>query len=147
MTVVSFIIFQGGILSLSLCRLALDLWEWCLRRENFSSRGSHSRRRVLCGGFSLQGLIPSYSVGSESCRFFGPIYRMFSSPLELVLFASAFNFRLPKLLLSVPGCSGVENRRSVVFPGRVFDFTRFSLLSSPLDLGQVSPGTKQTFSW
>ena len=35
MTVVSFIIFQGGILSLSLCRLALDLWEWCLRRRIF----------------------------------------------------------------------------------------------------------------
>ena len=35
MTVVSFIFFQGGILSLSLCRLALDLWEWCLRRRIF----------------------------------------------------------------------------------------------------------------
>ena len=35
MTVVSFIIFQGGILSLSLCRLALDLWEWCLWRRIF----------------------------------------------------------------------------------------------------------------
>ena len=35
MTVASFIIFQGGIHSLSLCRLALDLWEWCLRRRIF----------------------------------------------------------------------------------------------------------------
>ena len=35
MTVASFIIFQGGILSLSLCRLALDLLEWCLRRRIF----------------------------------------------------------------------------------------------------------------
>ena len=35
MTVVSFIIYQGGTHSLSLCRLALDLWEWCLRRRIF----------------------------------------------------------------------------------------------------------------
>ena len=33
---------------------------------------------------------------------FRPIYRMFSSPLELVLFASVFNFRLPKYCSRCP---------------------------------------------
>ena len=113
MTVVSFIIFQGGILSLSLCRLALDLWEWCLRRRIFSSRGSHSRRRVLCG-FSLQGLIPSYSVGSESCRFSADLLYVFF-PFGVSFVRVSFQFPAPEVLLSVPGCSGVENRRSVVF--------------------------------
>ena len=31
-TVVSYIKFQGGTHSLSLCRLASELWEWCLLR-------------------------------------------------------------------------------------------------------------------
>ena len=53
MTVVSFINYQGGTLSLSLCRLALDLWEWCPQRNIFPPGCSHSRRRDLCGGFSL----------------------------------------------------------------------------------------------
>ena len=56
MTVASFIIFQGGILSLSLCRLALDPVGMVSSEENFSSRGSHSRRRVLCGGFFSPGV-------------------------------------------------------------------------------------------
>ena len=113
MTVVSFFIYQGGTHSLSLCRLALDLWEWCLRRRIFSSRGSHSRRRVHCGGFSLQGLILSYSVGSESCRFSADLsYVFFPSGVRFVRVSS--QFPAPEVLLSVPGCSGVDYRRSVV---------------------------------
>ena len=135
MTVASFIIFQGGILSLSLCRLTLDLWEWCLRRRFFfSSRGSHSRRRVLCGGFSLQGLIPSYSVSSESCRFSVDLSYVFF-PFGVSFVRVSFQFPAPEVLLSVPGCSGVEYRRSVVSlvgfsTSRVFPF---SLLLRILD--------------
>ena len=81
--------------------------------ENFSSRGSHSRRRVLCG-FSLQGLIPSYSVGSESCRFSADLSYVFF-PFGVSFVRVSFQFPDPEVLLSVPGCSGVENRRSVVF--------------------------------
>ena len=81
--------------------------------ENFSSRGSHSRRRVLCG-FSLQGLIPSYSVGSESCRFSADLSYVFF-PFGVSFVRVSFQFPAPEVLLSVPGCSGVENRRSVVF--------------------------------
>ena len=70
---------------------------------------------------------------------FRPIYRMFSSPLELDLFASALNFRLPKYCSRCPDALA-WNIDALSFPWRVFDFTRFSLLSSPQDLGQVSPG-------
>ena len=45
MTVVSFINHQGGTHSLSLCRLALDLWEWCLRRRIFEQACPESRSR------------------------------------------------------------------------------------------------------
>ena len=81
--------------------------------ENFSSRGSHSRRRVLCGGFSLQGLIPSYSVSSESCRFSVDLSYVFF-PFGVSFVRVSFQFPAPEVLLSVPGCSGVEYRRSVV---------------------------------
>ena len=81
--------------------------------ENFSSRGSHSRRRVLCGGFSLQGLIPSYSVGSESCRFSADLSYVFF-PFGVRFVRVSFQFPVPEVLLSVPGCSGVGYRRSVV---------------------------------
>ena len=81
--------------------------------ENFSSRGSHSRRRVLCG-FSLQGLIPSYSVGSESCRFSADLSYVFF-PFGVSFVRVSFQFPAPEVLLLVPGCSGVEYRRSVVF--------------------------------
>ena len=71
---------------------------------------------------------------------FRPIYRMFSSPLELVLFASVFNFRLPKYCSRCPDALAWKiDALSFSWSG-LFDFTRFSLISSPLDLGQVSPG-------
>ena len=38
MTVVSFINYQGGTHSSSLCRLALDLWEWCLQSKSLYAR-------------------------------------------------------------------------------------------------------------
>ena len=69
MTVVSFINYQGGTISLSLCRLALDLWEWCPHRNIFPPGSSHSGRRDLCGGFSLQGKVSPFRMGPESFSF------------------------------------------------------------------------------
>ena len=113
MTVASFIIFQGG--NSFLIPVSADLGPVGMvsSEENFSSRGSHSRRRVLCGGFSLQGLIPSYSVSSESCRFSVDLSYVFF-PFGVSFVRVSFQFPAPEVLLSVPGCSGVEYRRSVV---------------------------------
>ena len=55
MTVVSFIIYQGGTHSFIPVSAGLGPVGMVSSEKNFSSRGSHSRRRVHCGGFSLQG--------------------------------------------------------------------------------------------
>ena len=107
--------------------------------KNFSSRGSHSRRREHCGGFSLQGKIPSYGVGSESCHFSDDLSYVFSPSGDRFVRVSS-QLPAPEVLLSVPGCSGVENRRSVVSLDGSSTLRVSSLLSSPQDLGQVSPG-------
>ena len=131
--------FSGGILSLSPVSAGLGPVGMVSSEENFSSRGSHSRRRVLCGGFSLQGLIPSYSVSSESCRFSADLSYVFF-PFGVRFVRVSFQFPAPEVLLSLPGCSGVEYRRSVVsLVGfstlRVFPFSLLLRI-----LGQVSPG-------
>ena len=113
MTVVSFIIYQGGTHSLSLCRLALDLWEWCLRRRIFLHAAHIPGEEYIVADFLSRGKYLSYSVGSESCRFSDDLlYVFFPSGVRFVRVSS--QFPAPEVLLSVPGCSGVENRRSVV---------------------------------
>ena len=126
MTVVSFINHQGGTHSLSLCK-------------NFSSRGSHSGRREHCDGFSLQGKIPSCRMGSESCRVSDDLSFVFSSSGDRLVRVGS-QLPAPEVLLSVPGCSGVENRRSVVSLDGPSTLRVSSLHSSPQDLGQDSPG-------
>ena len=107
--------------------------------KNFSSRGSHSRSREHCGGFSLQGKIPSCRMGSESCRVSDDLSFVFSSSGDRLVRVGS-QLPAPEVLLSVPGCSGVENRRSVVSLDWPSTLRVSSLHSSPQDLGQDSPG-------
>ena len=99
MTVVSFIIYQGGTHSLSLCRLALDLWEWCLRRRIFL-HAAHIPEYIVADFLSRGKYLPTVWVLNRAV--FRTIYRMFSSPPELDLFVSALNFRLPKYCSRCP---------------------------------------------
>ena len=52
-------------------------------------------------------------MGSESCRFSADLSYVFF-PFGVSFVRVSFQFPAPEVLLSVPGCSGVENRRSVV---------------------------------
>ena len=63
-------------------------------KDNLPSDGSHSRRREFCGGLPFQGEVSSFGVVSEPLRFQN-IFPVSSPPPEIVLFASACNFRLP----------------------------------------------------
>ena len=107
--------------------------------KNLSSRCSLSGRRELFGGFSLQGKISSCRMGSESCRVSVDLSYVFSSSGDRFVRVGS---QLParKVLLSVPGCSGVVNRHSVVSLVGSSTLHVSSLLSSPQDLGQIFPG-------
>ena len=101
LTVVSFIIYQGGTHSLSLCRLALDLWEWCLWRRIFLHAAHIPGEENFVADFLSRGkYLPTVWVLNRAV--FRTIYRMFSSPPELDLFASALIFRLPKYCSRCP---------------------------------------------
>ena len=101
MTVVSFINHQGGTHSLSLCRLALDLWEWCLRRRIFLHAAHIPGEENIVADFLSRGkYLPTEWVLNRAV--FRTIYRMYSPPPELDLFASALNFRLPKYCFRCP---------------------------------------------
>ena len=139
MTVVSFIYYQGGTHSSSLYRLALDLWEWCLQRKIFPPGSSHSWRRDHCGGFSLQEKVSPIRMGPESLGVSEDLPCVVSpSGDRLVRFGA--QLPAPEVLLSVPGCSGLEDRRVVVSLDGSSLVRVSSLLSSPQDLGQGCPG-------
>ena len=140
MTVVSFIFYQGGTHSSSLCRLALDLWEWCLQRNIFPPGSSLSGRRIHFGGFfSLQGKVFPFRMGPESFSVSEDLPCVVSpSGDRLVRFGA--QLPAPEVLLSVPGCSGLEDRRVVVSLDGSSPVRVSSLLSSPQDLGLGCPG-------
>ena len=129
MTMVSFIYYQGGTHSSSLCRLALeglDLWEWCLQRNIFPLGSSPSGRSIHFGGFSLQGKVFPFRMGPNS----------FSVSEVLPCIVSPSGDRLvqlpnPEVLLSVLGCSGLEDRRVVFSLDGSSPLRVSSLLSSP----------------
>ena len=64
-TVVAFIVLQGDLLSLSLCRLALDLWG-CVFLVRFTSSLPSSRKEVSSVNLSFQREVnSSLSLGFE----------------------------------------------------------------------------------
>ena len=145
MTMVSFIYYQGGTHSLSLCRLALDLWEWCLQRNIFPPGSSHSGRRELCGGFSLKGKVSPFRMGPESFSVSEVLPCVVSPGDRLARFGA--QLLAPEVLLSVPGCSGLEVRRVVFSLDGSSTCTRFlPSLFSPGSWTRL-PRTKRTFSW
>ena len=108
MTVVSFINHQGGTHSLSLCRLALDLWEWCLRRRIFLHAAHIPLEENIVADFLSRGkYLPTEWVLNRAVSY------VFSPSGDRFVRVSS-QLPAPEVLLSVPGCSGMENRRSVV---------------------------------
>ena len=53
--VVAFIVLQGDLLSLSLCRLALDLWGWCLPRQIHLFASILQEGSFFCQSFFPEG--------------------------------------------------------------------------------------------
>ena len=140
MTVVSFINHQGGTHSSSLCRLALDLWEWCLQRKIFLQAAHIPGEENIVADFLSRGKYRSpFRVGSESLRFSEDLSCVVSSSGDRLV---RFGAQLPaaEVLLPVSGCSGVEDRRVVVSLDGSSSVRVSSFLSSPQDLGQGCPG-------
>ena len=95
MTVVSYINHQGGTHSPSLCRLAIDLWEWCLPRQIHLSASHIPGEDNLLADFLSRGrFLPSEWMLKTSV--FQSICQVLSPPPEIDLFASLLNFQLPK---------------------------------------------------
>ena len=125
MTVVSFINYQGGTHSSSLCRLALDLWEWCHQRKIFLQAAHIPGEDNIVADFLSRGkYLPSEWVLKRSV--FRKISLASSPP--------------PEVLLSVPGRSCLEDRRAVVSVDESSSVRVSSFLSSPQDLGQDCSG-------
>ena len=134
MTVVSFINHQGGTHSLSLCRLALDLWEWCLQRRIFL-HAAHipGVENVVADFLSWGKYLPAEWV--LNCAVFRTICRLFSPPPEIDLFASVLNFLLPKYCSRSPDVQAWRID-ALSFPWtdlRLYAFPPFSLLPRILD--------------
>ena len=134
MTVVSFINHQGGTHSSSLCRLALDLWEWCLQRKIFLQAAHIPGEENIVADFLSRGkYLPSEWVLNPSV--FQKICLASSPPPEIDLFASALNFRLPKYCSRCPDAQAWRID-ALSFPWtdlRLYAFPPFSLLPRILD--------------
>ena len=68
-TVVSYINFQGGTHSPSLCLLAIELWEWCILRGIYLLAAHIPGERQPGGGLPVQREVPSIGVDSQSFDF------------------------------------------------------------------------------
>ena len=133
-TVVAYINHQGGTHSPSLCRLALDLWHWCLQRQIHLSASHIPGEDNLLADFLSRGkFLPSEWMLDSSV--FLRICRVLSPPPEIDLFASLLNFRLPKY------CSRSQDPQAwkidaMSFPWsglRLFAFPPFSMLPKVLE--------------
>ena len=133
-TVVAYINHQGGTHSPSLCRLALDLWHWCLqRRIHLSASHIPGEDNLLADFLSRGKFLPSEWMLDSSV--FLRICRTLSPPPEIDLFASMLNFRLPKY------CSRSQDAQAwridaMSFPWsglRLFAFPPFSMLPRVLE--------------
>ena len=94
-TVVAYINHQGGTHSPSLCRLALDLWGWCLPRQIHLVASHIPGQENLLADFLSRGkFLPSEWKLKTSV--FQRICQVLSPPPEIDLFASLLNFQLPK---------------------------------------------------
>ena len=95
MTVVAYINHQGGTHSPSLCRLALNLWNWCLsHRIHLSATHIPGVDNLLADFLSRGRFLPSEWMLKNSV--FRSICQVLSPPPEIDLFASLLNFQLPK---------------------------------------------------
>ena len=135
-TVVAYINHQGGTHSQSLCRLALDLWEWCLPRGIHLSASHIPGEENLLADFLSRGkFLPSEWM--LNVQVFRRICLYLSPPPVVDLFASLLNFQLPKY------CSRVQDPQawrvdamSVQWSGlRLYAFPPFSMI--PLVLEKI----------
>ena len=86
-TVVSYIYYQGGTHSPSLCFLTIELWEWCIRR------GIHLLAAHILGEDNLVADFLSRGKFLPSEWTLNPlIFQVLVSQPEIDLFASTFNF-------------------------------------------------------
>ena len=94
-TVVSYINFQGGTHSPSLCLLAIEFWEWCIQRGIYFSTAHFPGEDNLVADFLSRGkFLPS--VWTLNPLIFQKICQVLVLCPEIVLFASTLNFQLPK---------------------------------------------------
>merc|ERR1712002_924426 len=95
MTVVAYINHQGGTHSLSLCRLTLSLWDWCLSRQiHLSATHIPGEDNLLADFLSRGSFLPSEWMLNNSV--FRSVCQVLSPPPEIDLFASLLNFQLPR---------------------------------------------------
>ena len=124
MTVVSFINYQGGTHSSSLCRLALDLWEWCLQRKIFLQAAHIPGEDNIVADFLSRGkYLPSEWVLKRSV--FRKICLVSSPPPEIDLFTSALNFQLPRY------CSRCPDARAWRIDALSFSWANLRLYAFP----------------
>ena len=112
-------------------------WPWTCGNGVF--RGKIFLQAAHIPGFSLQGKVSPIRMGPESLSVSEDLPCVISpSGDRLVRFGA--QLPAPEVLLSVPGCSGLEDRRVVVSLDGSSPVRVSSLLSSPQDLGQGCPG-------
>ena len=94
-TVVSYINFQGGTHSPSLCLLAIELWEWCILRGIYLLAAHIPGKDNLVADFLSRGkFLPS--EWTLNPLIFRQICQVIVPQPEIDLFASTLNFQLPK---------------------------------------------------
>ena len=108
-------------------------------KENLPSSSSHSGRGQHCGGFSLKRKISPIRLGLEALSISQDLPCVVSSSGDRPVRFGA-QFSAPEVLLSVPGRSGLEDRRDVVSLVGSLSVRVSSVLSSPQDLGQGCSG-------
>ena len=133
-TVVSYINYQGGSHSPSLCCLAIEIWEWCLQRDiHLLATHILGEDNIVADFLSRGKFLPS--VWTLSPSIFQRIGQVLNPEPEIDLFASTLNFLLPKYCArSKDPQAWKVDALSFRWSGlRLYAFPPFSILPSVLE--------------
>ena len=144
-TVVSYINFQGGTHSPSLCLLAIELWEWCILRGIYLLAAHIPGKDNLVADFLSRGkFLPS--EWTLNPLIFRQICQVIVPQPEIDLFASTLNFQLPKYcarcrILKLGEWTHSPSR------GQAFHCTPSHPFRSSPQSWRRSPGRERTWLW
>ena len=145
-TVVSYINFQGGTHSPSLCLLAIELWEWCILRGIYLLAAHIPGKDNLVADFLSRGKFLPSEWDSQSFDFSSDLSGDCPSAGDRPVCVHP-QFSASQVLCPLPGSSSLESGRTLLPVVRPSTVTPSHPFRSSPQSWRRSPGRERTWLW